>query len=166
MVNGEVLGFQGERQKRRRRGGLADAIIAATAVVIAGAALAVWEPWADGAPFTALNLTLQDGKYTNPGAAPNSCTRTAASEEETVLLSTDGERLAAGREAKEGTLLGPEYGDWAGYCAFSISIDNAPGGQGTYLWGSTDRFEVSEDDLRRPLKEQMERLKTTKRPQG
>ncbi|MFF0741535.1 hypothetical protein ACFYVL_14160 [Streptomyces sp. NPDC004111] len=154
-------------QKHGRKRRVIIPMVAALGVIVLASSLAVWEPWKDRSPFTVFDLGMQEAKYTFPGSAPNSCIRDGASEQETVLFSTDGERLAAGRAQREGILLGPEFGAWAGFCAITTRIDGVPGGYGTYLseWGRGERREVEEEDLRRSLDERLEALKTSKGPE-
>ncbi|MEU5683618.1 hypothetical protein [Streptomyces venezuelae] len=110
---------------------------------------------------------MADGEHTQPGATADTCVRTAASEEETVIYDEDGNKLTAGRAPKEGERLGPEFEDFAGDCLFITRIDNIPGGEGTYLsaWGGGDKSEVAEEQLRKSPHEQREFFKTAKKKQ-
>ncbi|WP_097911786.1 hypothetical protein [Streptomyces sp. b84] len=138
-------------------------IVAGAATVLAvGIGMALWQPWLDRSPFTAYRVGLQEAQYTVPGSSPGTCVRTAASEEERVIYAEDGERLAAGRDPREGEVLGPEFGEFAGDCLFISHIDNVPGGKGTYLvqWGGGTRHAISEEDLRESAERQKERFKT------
>ncbi|MGW4596658.1 hypothetical protein ACWEOA_15335 [Streptomyces sp. NPDC004457] len=141
------------------------ATIGGLIVITAAVTLWLWAPWVDRSPFTAYLVGVQDEEYTVPGSTPDTCVRTAASQEETVIYDEDGKRLAAGREQREGERLGPEFGDWAGDCMFVTRIDGIPGGLGTYLteWGGGDRNKVSEEELRLPLETHRERFKTLKK---
>ncbi|MGY1582058.1 hypothetical protein [Streptomyces sp. MN13] len=110
---------------------------------------------------------MQDEEHTLPGSTPDSCIRTAASEEETVIYDEDGKKLASGRAEREGERLGPEFGEWAGDCLIVTRIDGIPGGLGTYLteWGGGSRNEISEEELRLPLEQHRERFKTMDKPE-
>ncbi|MFH9138681.1 hypothetical protein [Streptomyces sp. NPDC017524] len=138
------------------------AMLAGAATVAVGIGMAVWQPWLDRSPFTAYQVGLQEARYTVPGSSPGTCVRTAASEEERVIYDEDGERLAAGRDPREGEVLGPEFGEFAGDCLFISRIANVPGGKGTYLvqWGGGTRQRVSEEDMRESPERQAERFKT------
>ncbi|MFD3511911.1 hypothetical protein [Streptomyces sp. NPDC058657] len=165
---GDFVGTAGE-QAKPKRGHTARIVLAAgAAVAVLGAALAIWRPWVDGAPFTSYRVSLQDATHTTPGSSPGSCVRTSGSEAETVIYDTDGKRLAAGRAEKEGTLLGAEYGNFADHCMIVTRIDNVPGGLGTYIseWGGGTRTEMKESDLRRPVEDQQEHFKTSKKPKS
>jgi hypothetical protein len=135
--------------------------------VTTGVILWVWAPWVDRTPFTAYTVGVQDEEHTVPGSTPDSCVRTAASEEETVIYDEDGKRLASGRAKREGERLGPEFGEWAGDCLIVTRIDDIPGGMGTYLteWGRGDRNEISEKELRLPLEQHREQFKTMDKPE-
>ena len=132
------------------------------AAVAASVALWVWAPWVDRSPFTAYTVGVQDEEYTVPGSTPDSCVRTAASEEETVIYDEDGKRLASGRAEREGERLGPEFGEWTGDCMIVTRIDDIPGGKGTYVteWGGGSRNEISEEELRLALEQSREQFKT------
>lgn len=143
------------------------AAVGGIVAVTAGVTLWVWAPWVDRGPFTAYMVGVQDEEHTVPGSTPDSCVRTAASEEETVIYDEDGKRLASGRAEREGERLGPEFGEWAGDCLIVTRIDGIPGGMGTYLteWAGGDRHEISEDELRLPLEQRRERFKTMEKPE-
>ncbi|MFZ3493039.1 hypothetical protein ACODT5_07375 [Streptomyces sp. 5.8] len=134
----------------------------AVVVLVVGGALWLWQPWVDRTPFTAYTAALQEAEYTVPGSSPDSCVRTAASEEERVIFDEDGKQLAAGRDPREGQVLGPEFGEFAGDCLFISRIDNVPGGKGTYVtqWGGGTKQKVSEEDMRESAQAQTERFKT------
>lgn len=141
-------------------------VLAFAAVAVAvSATLWAWRPWVDRSPFTAYDVGVANGEYTVPGSAPGSCVRTAASEEKIVIFDEDGKKLAEARQAKEGKLLGREFGDFAGDCMFTTRIDAIPGGKGTYLqeWGGGTRHEMSEEELRLPPETRRERFKTMKK---
>ncbi|MFD8978697.1 hypothetical protein [Streptomyces sp. NPDC059564] len=140
-------------------------VVGALAALAVGGGLWLWQPWVDRTPFTAYTVSLQEAQYTVRGSSPGTCVRTAASEEERVIYDEDGKRLAAGRDPKEGEVLGPEFGDFAGDCLFISHIDNVPGGRGTYLteWGGGTRHELSEEDMREPVERQRERFKTKRK---
>ncbi|MFF3337856.1 hypothetical protein [Streptomyces flavidovirens] len=145
------------------------AVVGSIVAVTAGVTLWVWAPWVDRSPFTAYQIGMQDEEYTVPGSTPGSCVRTAGSEEESVIYDEDGNRLAAGRDEREGERLGPEFGDWAGDCLFVARIDDVPGGLGTYLidWGGGgDRHEIAEEDLRLSVEAKRENLTTAKKPKS
>ncbi|MER6349600.1 hypothetical protein ACWC10_17850 [Streptomyces sp. NPDC001595] len=143
------------------------AAVGAAVTVAAGVTLWVWAPWVDRSPFTAYTVGVQDEEHTGPGSTPDSCIRTAASEEETVIYDEDGKRLASGRAEREGERLGPEFGEWAGDCLIVTRIDGVPGGFGTYLteWGGGSRNEISEEELRLSSDQQRERFKTMDKPE-
>lgn len=137
----------------------------AVAVLVVGGGLWLWQPWVDRTPFTAYTAALQVAEYTVPGSSPGSCVRTAGSEEERVIFDEDGNRLAAGRDPKEGQVLGPEFGEFVGDCMFISRIDNVPGGKRTYVtqWGGGTKQEVSEEDMRESAEAQAERFKTKRK---
>ncbi|MEU7576776.1 hypothetical protein AB0B50_04135 [Streptomyces sp. NPDC041068] len=143
-------------------------VLALTGVLVAAALGAVvwwWAPWVDRDPFTAYDVSVALGKYTESGSTAGSCIRTASSEEETVIYDEDGHKLAVGRDPKEGQRLGPEFGDFAGDCMFITRVDGVPGGEGTYVrqWGGGTKTELGEDELRMSVEEQRERFKTMKK---
>ncbi|MEV8311743.1 hypothetical protein AB0P36_31545 [Streptomyces flavidovirens] len=109
------------------------AAVAGIVAVAAGVTLWVWAPWVDRSPFTAYTVGVQDEEHTVPGSTPNSCVRTAASGEETVIYDEDGKRLASGRAEREGERLGPEFGEWAGDCLIVTRIDDIPA---AFSWSS------------------------------
>ncbi|MFH8635486.1 hypothetical protein [Streptomyces goshikiensis] len=148
-----------------RAGGYRTAMVAGTATIAVGIGLAAWQPWLDRDPFTMYEVGIQEAQYTVPGSSPGTCVRTEASEEERVIYDEDGERLASGRDPKEGEVLGPEFGEFAGDCLFISHIDNVPGGKGTYLvqWGGGTRSKYSEEDMREPAEPQKERFKTKRK---
>ncbi|MEU0528388.1 hypothetical protein [Streptomyces niveus] len=87
---------------------------------------------------------------------------TATSEKERVIYDEDGERLAAGRDPKEGEELGPEFVESAGGCLFVSHINNIPGGKGNNLvqWGGGTRHAISEEGVRESVERQKERFRT------
>ncbi|MFC7791441.1 hypothetical protein [Streptomyces cinereoruber] len=135
---------------------------------IAAAALLIWAPWVDRTPFTAYKLGLSAPENSTPGSTPNSCVGNASSGSETVVYSEDGTWLAAGHAEMEGEVLGPEFGDWAGYCMILTRIENVPGGHGTYVlqWAGGTRYEDTEEHLRLSLEEGKEQVKRDKMPTG
>ncbi|MDJ0383226.1 hypothetical protein [Streptomyces sp. G-G2] len=137
----------------------------AVAVLMVGGGLWLWQPWVDRTPFTAYTAALQEAEYTVPGSSPGTCVRMAASQEDRGIYDQDGKRLAAGRDPKEGEVLGPEFGDFAGDCLFISRIANVPGGKGTYVtqWGGGTKSEVSEEDMRESAEAQKERFKTRRK---
>ncbi|WP_254387874.1 hypothetical protein [Streptomyces sp. TBY4] len=137
----------------------------AVVVLVVGGGLWLWQPWLDRTPFTAYTAALQEADYAVPGSAPGSCVRTAAAEEERVIFDENGKRLAAGRDPREGRVLGPEFGEFAGDCLFVSRVDNVPGGKGTYVtqWGGGTKQKVSEEDMRESAEAQMERFKTKRK---
>ncbi|MCY0922583.1 MULTISPECIES: hypothetical protein [unclassified Streptomyces] len=154
-----------DKEPQGRLGGYRNAIVAGAAVMAVGVGIAAWQPWLDRDPFTAYQVGLQEAQYTVPGSSPGTCVRMAASEEERVIYDEDGERLAAGRDPREGEVLGPEFGEFAGDCLFTSPIDNVPGGKGTYVvqWGGGTRSKYSEEDMRESAKLQKERFKTKRK---
>ncbi|WKV74168.1 hypothetical protein AW27_023280 [Streptomyces sp. PCS3-D2] len=141
------------------------AIVAGAVTVAVGIGLALWQPWVDRTPFTAYEVAVQDAEYTTPGSTPGTCVRTSASEEERVIFDEDGTRLASARDPREGEVLGPEFGEFAGACLFVSRIDGVPGGRGTYVtqWAGGTKSTMSEEDLRESPEDQRERVKTWKR---
>ncbi|WP_433547177.1 hypothetical protein ACQPZG_20390 [Streptomyces sp. CA-294286] len=167
-MGGEFVKATAGQQPTRSRTKRIDVAITVVAVIAAGVALAVWDPFTGRDSFTAYAVGLQDGTHTKPGSTPGSCVRTAASEEETVIYDEDGKKLAAGRAEKEGKVLGPEFNDYAGFCMVVTRIDAVPGDLGTYLseWGRGDRLKLEESDLRRSVEDQLNGFKQEKPPKS
>ncbi|MEV6678612.1 hypothetical protein AB0N09_17385 [Streptomyces erythrochromogenes] len=160
----EIQVSLGKTPQRRPRG-VRNVIVAGGVTVAVGIGVALWQPWLDRAPFTVYQVAVQDAEYTRPGSSPGTCVRTSASEEERVILDEEGTRLASARDPREGEVLGPEFGEFAGACLFVARIDGVTGGLGTYVmqWGGGTKHTMSEEDLREPLEAQRERVKTWKR---
>lgn len=153
-----------DQQPKTKKRVVAGAAAAGAFMVVAGAALWLWQPWVDRTPFTAYLAFPAPGEYAKPGSTPRSCVPHAP-DEETIVFDGDGEKLAWSRQPHEKTVLSSEFGDFAGDCLVVTRLDHVRGGDRTYFvqWGGGSKVKISEEDLRRPADEQADGFKTLKK---
>ncbi|WP_424217010.1 hypothetical protein ACN20G_33490 (plasmid) [Streptomyces sp. BI20] len=152
------------RKARLKSRAVGRALILGVAVTVLGAVAAVWRPWVDRTPFTAEIVSVQKAEVTDPGLVVGGCLARWSADYNEVIFDEDGTELGRAPAAREGTVLGPEFGDRMGDCMFVTRVEGIPGGHGTYFtqWAGGDKHEISEEDLRAPAKVQQEQFKTTR----